>query len=101
MACVATLISNPAARSLDADAVERARRTLPSAQTPIWLNPGIAVDIPFTGGAENTQATDKRALTECVRRALAGAPIDVLLQDASGRRTRLVLCDMDSTMKGQ
>ena len=41
MACVATLISNPAAPSLDAEAVERARRTLPSAQTPVWLDPGI------------------------------------------------------------
>ncbi|TMJ76212.1 MAG: phosphoserine phosphatase SerB [Alphaproteobacteria bacterium] len=101
MACVATLISNPAAPSLDADAVERAQRALPSAQTPVWLDPGIAADIPFTGAAENTQTDAKRALTEYVRTALGGAPIDVLLQDAGGRRKRLFLADMDSTMIGQ
>src|SRR2546430_4149564 len=101
MTFVATLISNPAAPSLDAAAIERARRALPSAETPIWLELGIAADIPFIGGRENTQAADTRALSEHVRAALAGAPIDVLLQPASGRRKRLFLADMDSTMIGQ
>jgi phosphoserine phosphatase len=101
MTFVATLISNPAAPSLDAAALERARRALPSAEAPTWLDPGIAADIPFTGGRENTQAADTRALSEHVRATLAGAPIDVLLQPASGRRKRLFLADMDSTMIGQ
>jgi phosphoserine phosphatase len=101
MTLVATLISNPAAPSLDAAAIERARRALPSARAPIWLDPGVAADIPFTGSAENTQADDTRALGDRVRAALAGAPIDVLLQAASGRRKRLFLADMDSTMIGQ
>ena len=101
MTLVATLISNPAAPSLDAAAIERARRALPSAEAPTWLDPGIAADIPFTGGRENTQAGDMRALSEHVRATLAGAPIDVLLQPASGRRKRLFLADMDSTMIGQ
>jgi phosphoserine phosphatase len=101
MTFVATLISNPAAPSLDAAAIERARRALPLAETPIWLDFGIAADIPFTGGRENTQAADTRALTEHVRATLAGAPIDVLLQPANGRRKQLFLADMDSTMIGQ
>ena len=101
MTFVATLISNPAAPSLDAAALERARRALPSAEAPTWLDLGIAADIPFTGGRENTQASDMRALTEHVRATLAPAPIDVLLQPASGRRKRLFLADMDSTMIGQ
>src|SRR5436190_10443095 len=101
MTFVATLISNPAAPSLDAAAIERARRALPSAETPIWLELGIAADIPFIGGRENTQAADTRALSEHVRAALAGAPIDVLLQPAGGRRKALFLADMDSTMIGQ
>ena len=101
MTFVATLISNPAAPSLDAAAIERARGELPSPQTPIWLDPGIAADIPFTGSRENTQADEKRALTERVRAALAGTPIDVVLQGASGRRKRLFLADMDSTMIAQ
>ena len=101
MALVATLISNPAAPSLDAAVIARARGALPSAQAPIWLDPGIAADIPFIARRENTQADDTRALAERVRTALAGAPVDVLLQRASGRRKRLFLADMDSTMIGQ
>ena len=101
MTCVATLISNPAAPSLDAAAIDRARGALPSAQAPIWLDPGVAADIPFTGGGENTQAKDQRALAERVRATLAGAPVDVVLQGAAGRRKQLFLADMDSTMIGQ
>jgi len=36
-----------------------------------------------------------------VRAALAGAPIDVVVQRAAGRRKALFLADMDSTMIGQ
>jgi phosphoserine phosphatase len=36
-----------------------------------------------------------------VRAALAGVPADVVLQPVSGRRKRLFLADMDSTMIGQ
>jgi phosphoserine phosphatase len=104
MTFVATLISNPAAPSLDAATIERARRALPSAQAPTWLDPGIAADIPFApfaGSQEHTQANGKRALTDRVRAALAGLPADVLVQPMRGRRKRLFLADMDSTMIGQ
>ena len=101
MTFVATLISNPAAPSLDAAAIERARRALPSAQAPAWLAPGIAADIPFAGSQEHTEANGKRALADRVRAALAGVGADVVLQPVSGRRKRLFLTDMDSTMIGQ
>jgi len=101
MTFVATLISNPAAPSLDAAAIERARRALPSAQAPAWLDPGIAADIPFGGSQEHTRANGKRALADRVRAALAGVAADVVLQPVSGRRKRLFLADMDSTMIGQ
>jgi len=101
MTFVATLISNPAAPSLDAAAIERARRALPSAQAPAWLDPGIAVDIPFAGSQEHKEANGKRALADRVRAALAGVGADVVLQPMSGRRKRLFLADMDSTMIGQ
>jgi phosphoserine phosphatase len=97
MTFVATLISNPAAPALDAAAVERARGELPLAQTPIWLDPGVAADIPFTG----PHAYHNRALAERVRAALSPAAIDVVLQPAGGRRKKLFLADMDSTMIGQ
>ena len=101
MTFVATLISNPAAPSLDAAAIERARRALPSAQAPVWLDPGIAVDIPFAGSQEHKETNGKRALADRVRGALAGVGADVVLQPMSGRRKRLFLADMDSTMIGQ
>ena len=101
MIFVATLISNPAAPSLDAAAIERAHRALPSAQAPAWLDPGIAADIPFAGSQEHKEANGKRALADRVRAALTGVAADVVLQPASGRRKRLFLTDMDSTMIGQ
>ena len=36
-----------------------------------------------------------------MRAALAGAPVDVVVQPAGGRRKALFLADMDSTMIGQ
>jgi phosphoserine phosphatase len=97
MTFVATLISNPAAPALDAAAIERARGALPSPQAPIWLDPGVAADIPFSAPREN----DNHALAERARDALAGAAVDVVLQQAAGRRKALFLADMDSTMIGQ
>jgi phosphoserine phosphatase len=97
MTFVATLISNPAAPVLDAVVIERARSALPSPQPPIWLDPGVAADIPFSAPREN----DNHALAERAREALAGAAVDVVLQPAAGRRKALFLADMDSTMIGQ
>jgi phosphoserine phosphatase len=101
MNLVATMISNPAAPALDAAVIERARGALPAAQPPVWLDPGIAADIPFTGDATNPQAHLTRAFADRVRAALAGVPIDVVVQRADGRRKALFLADMDSTMIGQ
>jgi phosphoserine phosphatase len=97
MTFVATLISNPTAPALDAAVIERARDALPSPQAPIWLDPGIAADIPFSAPREN----DNRALADHVRSALADAAVDVVLQPAAARRKALFLADMDSTMIGQ
>ena len=96
MPLIATLIASPASRALDHNDIECARNTLPSAQAPNWLDPGIAVDLPFAAKGENF-----RVLAERVRAALAGTSIDVVVQAAAGRRKRLLLSDMDSTMIGQ
>jgi phosphoserine phosphatase len=101
MTFVATLISNPAAPALDAAVIERARAALPSPQAPNWLDPGIAVDIPFIATRTNSQVIDSRTVADRVRTALAGAAIDVVVQPAGGRRKALFLADMDSTMIGQ
>jgi phosphoserine phosphatase len=97
MTLVATMISNPAAAALDGATLARASSALPAAEPPVWLAPAVAADIAFIAPSEN----DQRALAEAVRAAISGAPIDVVVQRADGRRKALFLADMDSTMIGQ
>jgi phosphoserine phosphatase len=96
MTHVVTLIANPAQPMSDALG-RRAAKTLPAGGAITWLDPGIALDIGFTPAREN----DNRSVAEHVRASLGGAPIDVVVQKATGRRKRLLLADMDSTMIGQ
>lgn len=95
MTHVATLVSNPARRALDAAALAAARAALPQAETPRWLDPGIAADIPFTPNA------DDKATAGRVRAVLGSRPIDVVVQPVATRRRRLFVADMDSTMIAQ
>ena len=94
---VATLFSNPAKPAVTPDAVKAASATLHNAAETATLNAGIAVDIPFApaGGSDN------RAIADRLRAVLEGLPVDVVVQPAAGRRKRLFLADMDSTMIGQ
>jgi phosphoserine phosphatase len=96
MSLVATLIASPGSQALDSNAIERAHSALPSAAVPHWLHTAVAVDLPFAAECE-----DFRVLTERVHTMMAGAPVDVVVQRAIGRRKQLLLADMDSTMIGQ
>jgi phosphoserine phosphatase len=58
---------------------------------PEWLASGISCDIGFAG-AEPTRAE------AALRERLAGAPIDLAVQPSAGRRKRLLLADMESTI---
>ena len=93
MTHVVTLISGPARRALDDAAIAIAVGVLATAQDARVLDPGIAVDIPFTPGGANDKAIAQR-----LRAALSGLPIDVIVQPLAGRRKRLFVADMDSTM---
>ncbi len=97
MTHVATLICSPAAPALDAALLARAAAGLPQAGPPRWLDPGIAADIPFS----DTDANHNRMRADAIRAVLAGLPVDVVVQAAAGRRKRLFLADMDSTMIGE
>lgn len=97
MTHVATLISSPARPALDDRALARAAARLPHAQAPRWLDRGIAADVFFTG----SERDDNRTLAGALRGALADAAVDVVVQGAAGRRKRLFVADMDSTMIGQ
>jgi phosphoserine phosphatase len=93
MTLVATLICPPTFEIEDGTLM-RARRLLPNAGGPVWLEPGIAADIPFTAESGN----DNRLLADRLRDLLSPDPIDVVVQSIVHRRKRLFLADMDSTM---
>jgi phosphoserine phosphatase len=97
MTHVATLVCSPAAPALDDTILQRARAGLPQAGVPLWLEPRVAADIPFTAADD----VERRACAELLRAGLVGLPVDVVVQAAAGRRKRLFLADMDSTMIGE
>ena len=96
MTHVATLICNPAQPALDEAAVARAVGVLATAQDVRVLDPGIAVDLPFTPGGAND-----KAIADRLRTALKDLSVDVVVQPAATRRRTLFVADMDSTMIGQ
>jgi phosphoserine phosphatase len=69
-------------------AAARARASLGACGETVWLSPGRAFDIPFTG--DGTAA----------RTALAQARCDVNIVPAARRRKKLLVADMDSTVIG-
>jgi phosphoserine phosphatase len=55
-----------------------------------WLAPGIACDIPTERDAAEAEAA--------ARAAIGGMPIDAVVQPAIGRRKRLLVADLESTI---
>jgi phosphoserine phosphatase len=90
---VATLVSHPSQPAVDADLIARVRRALGDGAESTALASGIAADI--VGYGEPT------AIERTVREVLGDRPVDVIVQPLAGRRKRLFLADMDSTMIGQ
>lgn len=97
MTHVVTLISNPATPSLTDDLIDTVRSQLPSSGEIRWLAPGIAADILFTPD----EGQDNTVLMERVHGVLKGAAIDIAVQPLEGRRKKLLIADMDSTMINQ
>src|SRR5436190_7819460 len=96
MSHVATLISNPAVPALDDDVLARIAHHLSSADAPRWLAPGIAADVCFT----LDETVPPKMLAGELRSEVDGAPIDVVVQRSAGRRKRLLVADMESTIIG-
>ena len=103
MSLVATLICNPASPALDSTIVDGARAVLPSPGPAQWLFNEVAVDIPFESQNSSGDAgrDDIKAIEERLRQARGDLPIDIVVQPRIGRRKKLFLADMDSTMIGQ
>lgn len=88
---VITLLTNPAHPSLDPAAVEALRNAW-GGGTALWLAPDIA--------AEFAVETVPGNLPE-VRARMRALGIDLVAQPAAGRKKRMLIADMDSTMIGQ
>ncbi len=88
---VATLLSDPARAGLEAALVE-ALRDAWGGGAARWLNPGIAAEFDLAAAPANRW----QVWTELQARG-----IDLAVQPAEGRRKRMLLADMDSTMIAQ
>lgn len=115
MTLVLTLIGN-ATTALTQSHIDAARAVLPTAGQPDWLAPGLACDISFDGrdpvtikalidAAFQGYALDvdmgaslAKAAEAKVRQALRGTAIDIAVQPVEGRRKKLLVADMDSTI---
>ena len=93
---VATLICNPQAPVLT-DALAASARSALGAPEARWLAPAEALDIEFAPEGE----FDRAGLEARLAQALGGAPVDIALQPIAGRRKKLFVADMDSTIIGQ
>ncbi|MFQ5973136.1 MAG: phosphoserine phosphatase SerB, partial [Alphaproteobacteria bacterium] len=92
---VLTLIADPAAARLDDSTLGAADQAIRAVggttSAPHWLDPGVACDLPFSG-------PDPAVAAEAVATRLGARSIDVAAMASVGRRKRLLLADMDSTI---
>ena len=88
MSLVLSLIAGPMAEELLPDVVARVAGRLGA--NPDWLAPQRACDLVFEGNAQTAETI--------ARDAIADAPIDTLVQPAEGRRKRLFVADLESTI---
>jgi phosphoserine phosphatase len=105
---VATLISRPDRPAVNDTLAQKAARYLPHGRPVDWLSPGFAVDIAFLAdevedaeAGSDEERTFLKDLSNDLRDIAGTDPIDVVVQRQEGRRKKLLIADMDSTMIGQ
>src|SRR5436309_9276517 len=86
---VATLIAAPGAEPVLPAIVASLAALLHA--TPNWLAPGRACDLAFDGIEPETAES-------AARKAIGDAAVDVLVQPALGRRKRILVADLESTI---
>jgi len=87
---VATLIANPEKACLHQTLIDKIAMRLKATRISV-LAENIAVDLFFEEGPNQNE----------IQAILADEPIDFVIQPAQGRRKKLLLADMDSTLIGQ
>jgi phosphoserine phosphatase len=88
---VATLLTDPATPRLEGATVEALRNAW-GGGTAVWLAPDVAAEFPLERMPDNLWD---------VWESLQALGVDLAVQPAEGRRKRLLVADMDSTMIGQ
>ncbi len=91
MTFIATLIANPSRPVLSQALGEKAAHAL-SPGNLHWLDDGIACDIVLKADH------DQQAVRATLDMILGDLPIDVVIQNQTDRRKKLLIADMDSTM---
>ncbi|MBM3507544.1 MAG: phosphoserine phosphatase SerB [Alphaproteobacteria bacterium] len=99
---VVTVINAPSQPALRADAAGSVRVALQMAGASThawsWLDEGVAFDVPF---AVEPGAGDVATAQSHARQALHNVRADVVVLPLAGRRKKLLVADMDSTIIGQ
>lgn len=85
---IATLLTNPETPDLDRATVESLRNAWGGGDA-VWLDPGIAAEFPLEAIPANLWD---------VWEGLQSLRVDLAVQGAAGRKKRLLIADMDSTM---
>lgn len=85
---IATLLTNPETPKLDRVTVESLRNAWGGGDA-VWLDPGIAAEFPVETIPANRWE---------VWQGLQALGVDLVVQPAEGRKKRLLIADMDSTM---
>ena len=87
MEYVVTLVAARAATTLDPATLDRVREAVDGAP-PVWLSPAEAADIACPAPADLAR----------VRAAIGASPVDAFALPRAGRRARVLVADMDSTI---
>ena len=95
-AFVATLVANPLHPALSDALIARVAQALPGFAAAQWLDQNVAADLFFEGDGSALPLARER-----LSAVLATEPVDAIAQPAAGRRKKLLLADMDSTLIGQ
>ena len=85
---VATLLTDPSGPGLDADLVSNLRNAWGGSEV-VWLNPDVAAEFDLAQIPDNFDE---------VWSSLQSLGADLVITPADGRRKRMLLADMDSTM---
>ena len=94
MPLVATLVSSPKNRALSAELAHKAARAAGASKT-VWLADDVACDLELLDRVPPSEAE------HALRTVLLSEPVDVVVQEKAGRRKKILIADMDSTMIDQ